>query len=392
MANRLIKDFFSSETLYKKLFTPILSRDEGLDAEELTQLALTSLEQASLYRNIPGLSGLLALLAKDLIRQDQRLEQQLFGCSFSNPIGLAAGFDKNGVAAGIWNYFGFGFAELGTVTWHAQKGNPKPRLFRLAKEQAALNRMGFNNDGAATMLKTLKRQKIKPPGQRSTVLGINLGKSKITTLNEAARDYASSLELLGPFSDYVVINVSSPNTPELRKLQDPTRLRHLIKCLKRLPECPPLLVKIAPDLENNAIDELAILAKAEGLAGVIAVNTSIDRLGLNNRVISQTGLTLEQETGGLSGSPLRKRAIEVLRRLRVSGGENLTLIGVGGIDSPETAWERITAGASLLQVYTGWIFRGPHLIPQIIEGLSNQLDRHGFQNISDAIGSEAPWK
>jgi len=328
----------------------------------------------------------------DLQRHDLRLEQVLFGCRFRNPVGLAAGFDKNGVAASIWDRFGFGFAELGTVTWHGQTGNPRPRLFRLAAEQAALNRMGFNNNGAEVMRRTLEKQALPSPGQRPAVLGLNLGKSRITPLEQAPDDYALSLELLAPLADYAVINVSSPNTPGLRDLQDASQLRRLVERLRRLQGCPPLLVKIAPDLEDDAIDGLARLAYEEGLAGVIAVNTSLDRFGLDGRVLPKTGRTLAEEAGGLSGAPLRQRALEVLRRLRASAGPALPLIGVGGIDSPEAAWERISAGASLVQLYTGWIFKGPDLVPHILDGLIGQLDRHGFRHVSEAVGSGVPWQ
>ena len=382
----------SSGAFYQRWLGPVLANDEGLDAEQLSLTALMALGQASLRRRWPGVSSVLDGLAGDLQRRDLRLEQVLFGCRFPNPVGLAAGFDKNGVAAGIWDCFGFGFSEVGTVTWHGQPGNPRPRLFRLAEEQAALNRMGFNNDGAQALLKTLQRQKLEPPGRRPAVLGINVGKSKITPLEQAPDDYASSLELLAPLADYAVINVSSPNTPGLRDLQDTTQLRRLVERLRRLPACPPLLVKIAPDLEDDAIDGIARLAFEEGLAGVIAVNTSLDRLGLAKRRLQQTGRTLAEEAGGLSGVPLRHRALEVIRRLRVSAGPALPLIGVGGIDSPEAAWERISAGASLVQLYTGWIFKGPDLVPQILEGLQQQLDRHGLCNVCEAVGSGLPWQ
>ncbi len=378
--------------LYQRFVGPLLSRDDGADAEQLSQLTLTALGQASLRRHWPLVSGSLAGLGAQLQRRDLRLEQTLFGCRFSNPVGLAAGFDKNAVAAGIWHLFGFGFAEVGTITWHPQPGNPKPRLFRLAAERAALNRMGFNNLGAEAARRTLERQGLPPAGQRPAVLGINLGKSKITPLDLAPDDYASSLELLASLADYAVINVSSPNTPGLRELQDESQLRRLVERLRRLPACPPLLVKIAPDLEDEAIDAIARLAYEEGLAGLIAVNTSLNRLGLEGRRIAQSGKTLAEEAGGLSGAPLRGRALEVMRRLRVTAGPGLPLIGVGGIDSPEAAWERITAGASLIQLYTGWIYAGPELVPAILEGLSQQLDRHGFRNISEAVGTGAPWQ
>jgi dihydroorotate dehydrogenase len=379
-------------SLYRRFVGPLLAQDEGADAEQLSQLTLTLLGQASLRRGWPLVAGSLAGLGAELQRRDVRLEQTLFGCRFPNPVGLAAGFDKNAVAAGIWHLFGFGFAELGTVTWHAQPGNPRPRLFRLAAERAALNRMGFNNGGAVAARRTLERQGLPPAGQRPAVLGINLGKSKVTPLELAADDYASSLELLAPLADYAVINVSSPNTPGLRELQDETQLRRLVERLRRLPACPPLLVKIAPDLEDDAIDTIARLAYEEGLAGVIAVNTSLNRLGLEGRRLAQTGRTLAEEAGGLSGAPLRARALEVIRRLRATAGPSLPLIGVGGIDSPQAAWERIVAGASLVQLYTGWIYRGPELVPAILEGLLGQLDQHGFRSIGEAVGSGAPWR
>ncbi|MCP9910172.1 quinone-dependent dihydroorotate dehydrogenase [Cyanobium sp. BA20m-p-22] len=378
--------------LYQRLLGPLLSRDEGADAEQLSQLTLTALGQASLRRTWPIVSGALAGLAAELQHPDPRLEQSLFGCRFANPVGLAAGFDKNGVAAAIWHLFGFGFAEVGTVTWHGQPGNPRPRLFRLAAERAALNRMGFNNDGAQVLRRTLERQQLPPPGRRPAVLGINLGKSKLTSLELAPDDYASSLELLSPLADYAVINVSSPNTPGLRELQEETLLRRLVERLRRLPACPPLLVKIAPDLEDDAIDAIARIAYEEGLAGVIAVNTSLNRFGLEQRRLAQTGRTLAQEAGGLSGAPLRARALEVLRRLRATAGPALPLIGVGGIDSPESAWERIAAGASLVQVYTGWIYSGPALVPQILAGLACQLERHGLAHIGAAVGSGLAWR
>ena len=378
--------------LYQRLLGPLLSRDEGADAEQLSQLTLTALGQASLRRTWPIVSGALAGLAAELQHPDPRLEQSLFGCRFANPVGLAAGFDKNGVAAAIWHLFGFGFAEVGTVTWHGQPGNPRPRLFRLATERAALNRMGFNNDGAQVLRRTLERQQLPPPGRRPAVLGINLGKSKLTSLELAPDDYASSLELLAPLADYAVINVSSPNTPGLRELQEETLLRRLVERLRRLPACPPLLVKIAPDLEDDAIDAIARIAYEEGLAGVIAVNTSLNRFGLEQRRLAQTGRTLAQEAGGLSGAPLRARALEVLRRLRATAGPALPLIGVGGIDSPESAWERIAAGASLVQVYTGWIYSGPALVPQILAGLACQLERHGLAHIGAAVGSGLAWR
>jgi dihydroorotate dehydrogenase len=381
----------ATTSFYRRFVGPLLLQDEGADAERLSQLTLATLAQVSLRRNWPLVRDTLQGLAAELQCRDARLEQTLFGCRFSNPLGLAAGFDKNGVAAGVWDRFGFGFAELGTVTWQAQAGNPRPRLFRLAAERAALNRMGFNNEGAQAVRRTLERQALPPPGRRPAVLGLNIGKSRSVSLELAPDDYASSLALLAPLADYAVINVSSPNTPGLRDLQEESQLRRLVERLRRLPACPPLLVKIAPDLEDDAIDAIARLAYEEGLAGVIAVNTSQHRLGLEQRRLAGSGLTLAEEAGGLSGRPLRPRALEVLRRLRATAGPALPLIGVGGIDSPEAAWERIAAGASLVQVYTGWIYEGPALVPQILRGLLRQLDQHGLRTIGEAVGCGQPW-
>ena len=378
--------------LYQGWLGPILSKDDSIDAEKLNRVALLALGQLSRRRQWPGVPRVLEGLSRRLEHHDPRLEQTLFGCRFRNPVGLAAGLDKNGVAAAIWHHFGFGFAELGTITWHAQLGNPGPRLFRLAAEQAVLNRMGFNNNGAEHLLRTLELQAILPVKQRPAVLGLNFGKSRVTPLELAADDYACSLELLAPLADYAVINVSSPNTPGLLNLQDPSILRPLIERLRNLPGCPPLLVKIAPDLEDDVISNIAQLSYDQGLAGVVAVNTSLNRMGLADRRLMQTGRTLAEEAGGLSGAPLRRRALEVVRRLRASAGPCLPLIGVGGIDSPEAAWERITAGACLVQTYTGWIFQGPSLVPQILEGLCSQLDRHGFRHLSEAVGSGVPWR
>ena len=377
--------------LYNILLGQLLSQDEGIDAEILTNSALNAIKFASLNRNFPIISNILLKASNDFQRNSSSLNQIVFGSHFKNPLGLAAGFDKNGVGAGLWNYFGFGFAELGTITWHAQKGNPKPRLFRIAREKAALNRMGFNNEGAEKFLKTLEKQQIPAPGNRPCVLGINLGKSKITPLDEAHKDYSLSLRLLAPLSDYAVINVSSPNTPGLRSLQGTQQLKKLIRTLKDISNCPPLLVKIAPDLSNEEIDEILRVAMENGIDGIIAINTSLNRFDLKNLKI-KTGNTLGQEKGGLSGLPLQKRGLEVIRRLSRGTNNDLPLIGVGGISSARTAWERIAAGASLVQVYTGWIFEGPNLVPDILDGLTLQMEKHGFRNIKEVIGSEEPWK
>ena len=367
--------------LYRNIARPFLFAQ---DSEAVHNRTLGLLAQASRCAGTRKLAQALFETAP--------LPVEAMGLRFPNPVGLAAGMDKQAAAVPMWEAMGFGFSELGGVTGHAQPGNPQPRMFRHVPDEALVNRMGFNNSGALAARRTLERQSLPPVGQRPAVLGINLGKSKVTPLEQAPDDYASSLELLAPLADYAVINVSSPNTPGLRELQDDAQLRRLVERLRRLPACPPLLVKIAPDLEDEAIDAIARLAYEEGLAGVIAVNTSLNRLGLEQRRIAQTGRTLAEEAGGLSGAPLRARALEVLRRLRAVAGPGLPLIGVGGIDSPESAWERISAGASLVQLYTGWIYEGPQLVPSILEGLVQQLDRHGFRSISEAVGSGVPWR
>ena len=382
---------FSTEKIYDLIFTKILEKDTGIDPELLTQISLTTLGQISIYRDLPVLSNLLKNLNKSLQVKSQKLEQTLFNCKFSNPIGLAAGLDKNGVAAGLWDQFGFSHAELGTVTLHPQVGNSKPRLFRLAKEKAALNRMGFNNNGASILKKTLINQNIQKPGNRPISIGINLGKSKTTPNKNASEEYLASLEILGEYADYIVLNVSSPNTPGLRDLQNHEELKSLIQRLKILPHCPPLFVKIAPDLNYQEIENIGILAVEEKIAGIIAVNTSIDRLGLGNRVILQTGNKLSEEDGGLSGKPLQQKANNVIRVLRKTIRNDLTLIGVGGINSPESAWERLNAGASLIQIYTGWIYEGPLIVPSILNGLLKQLDKHKINHIQDVIGKDLPW-
>ena len=379
------------DDLYNILLGHLLSQDDGIDAEILSNSALNAIKLASLNRNIPIFSNILLKASSDFQRNNPRLNQMVFGKHFNNPVGLAAGFDKNGVGAGLWNYFGFGFAELGTITWHSQEGNPKPRLFRIAKEKAALNRMGFNNQGAQKFLKTIEKQHIASPGNRPCLLGINLGKSKITPLDEAHKDYALSLQLLAPLSDYAVINVSSPNTPGLRSLQQTNQIKKIIRALKDVSNCPPLLIKISPDLANKEIDEITRVAQGEGIDGIIAINTSLNRYDLKNIKI-KTGKTLAQEKGGLSGLPIQKRGLEVISRIRKSTHNDLPLIGVGGIDSAKSAWERIAAGASLIQIYTGWIYQGPTLVPNILDGLILQMKKNGFQNIKEAIGSEEPWK
>ena len=379
------------KNLYKNLITPVLKKDDGIDAEFLTNFSLRLLSLSSRKRNWPFISSILNDLNEEFCVVDQRLSQNICGINFCNPIGLAAGFDKNGDAANIWKNFGFGFAEIGTVTKFAQDGNPKPRLFRLSKEEAALNRMGFNNKGAENLVKNFIEQGIDLKNKRKNIcLGINFGKSKITCLSRATEDYLTSLKLLIPYCDYAAINVSSPNTEGLRKLQDPVLLRELLREIKLLPNCPPLFVKIAPDLSFKDIQDICQLISEEKIDGIIATNTSLDRLGFENRKIKQTGLSLSQEKGGLSGKPLQKKANQVIRHIH-NIDKKIILIGVGGINSPESAWERLCSGASLIQIYTGWIYKGPQLVPNILNGIIEQLNKHQLSNIKEAIGSNLKW-
>ena len=377
--------------IYKNLVTPILKKDTGIDAEYLTNFSLSLLTFSSNNRNWPLISRIIKSLNQEFCVVDKRLHQKICGIDFCNPVGLAAGFDKNGNAANIWKDFGFGFAEIGTVTKFAQSGNPKPRLFRLAKEQAALNRMGFNNHGAENLVKNFLKQNVDLKKHRkNNCLGINFGKSKITSLSKATEDYLTSLKLLIPYCDYAVINVSSPNTEGLRKLQDPILLKELLREVKNLDNCPPLFVKIAPDLSYKDIEDICQLIIDENIDGIIATNTSLDRLGFEQRKIKQTGLLLSEENGGLSGKPLQQKANQIIRHIH-NIDNNINLIGVGGIDSPESAWERICSGASLVQIYTGWIYKGPQLVPDILNGILKQINIHQLSNVREAIGSNLEW-
>ena len=377
--------------IYENLVNPILKKDEGIDAEYLTNLSLSLLTFSSKNRNWPLISRIIKSLNQEFCVVDKRLHQTICGIDFCNPVGLAAGFDKNGNAANIWKDFGFGFAEIGTVTKFAQSGNPKPRLFRLAKEQAALNRMGFNNNGAKNLVKNFLKQNVDLKKHRkNNCLGMNFGKSKITSLSKATEDYLTSLKLLIPYCDYAVINVSSPNTEGLRKLQDPILLKELLREVKNLENCPPLFVKIAPDLSYKDIEDICQLIIDENIDGIIATNTSLDRLGFEQRKIKQTGLLLSEENGGLSGKPLQRKANQIISHIH-NIDNNINLIGVGGIDSPKSAWERICSGASLVQIYTGWIYKGPQLVPDILNGIIKQINIHQLSNVREAIGSNLEW-
>ncbi|MBG1264620.1 quinone-dependent dihydroorotate dehydrogenase [Nostoc commune] len=369
--------------IYKFAISPLLFNVVKTDPEWLHQQTIRSFSWLS---QTPA-SWANQRLQKSLCLYDSRLEQNLFGLNFPNPVGLAAGFDKDGIAANIWSNLGFGFAELGTVTFHAQPGNPPPRLFRLPLDKAALNRMGFNNRGAAAMAARLAQQK-----QELTQLipiGINLGKSKVTPLEAAAQDYLDSFRLLKDLGDYFVVNVSSPNTPGLRSLQDASMLSAILELLQQENTTQkPIFVKIAPDLEWVAIADIINLAKTYQLAGIIATNTTIRRDGLKTQVIDQTGKSPQDEAGGISGEPLRDRSTEVIRFIWQQTKGQMPIIGVGGIFSAEDAWEKITAGASLIQVYTGWIYEGPVMVRRILEGLLVLLEQSGLNSINEAVGLE----
>ncbi len=297
---------------------------------------------------------------------DKRLEKKVLGLNFPNAVGLAAGFDKDGKHIPGLACLGFGFVEVGTVTPIAQEGNPQPRLFRLPQDKALINRMGFNNEGLDALVERLKnlRQTGVPNG---LVIGGNIGKNKVTPNEEAANDYLISFEKLFPWVDYFVVNVSSPNTPGLRELQEKeplTRLLNLLQDKNRGQNSPkPILLKIAPDLTDNQLDDIADIVRATGLAGVIATNTTISRVALKTAKAQIEAMGL----GGLSGVPVRERATEVIRYLRAKMGKEVVIMGVGGIDSAQSAQEKLDAGADLVQVYTGLIYEGPGLVRKILK-------------------------
>ncbi len=303
-------------------------------------------------------------LSRQFIVRDQRLERQLWGLHFPNPVGLAAGFDKDGKHFRDMAILGFGFLEIGTVTPLPQSGNPKPRLFRLPSDDALINRLGFNNEGVDALVQRL--QKKRPPG---IVIGGNIGKNKTTPNQEALKDYETCFVKLFPYVDYFVVNVSSPNTPNLRALQEKeplTRLLQHLQTLNRAEEKPkPILLKIAPDLNEAQLDDILEIVESAGIDGIIATNTTIGRTGLH-----YTKEKMEKiGPGGLSGQPLRERSTEVIRYLNEHSRGPIVIIGVGGISSAQDAIEKIAAGASLVQIYTGLVYQGPMLVKRINQAL-----------------------
>jgi dihydroorotate dehydrogenase len=329
--------------LYKNLVRPPLFLG---DPEAVHHLAMTLLRTVG---------PMMARLNKP---PDPRLQRTVFGVKFPHPVGLAAGFDKNAVALPAWEGLGFGFVEAGTITARSQPGNPKPRIFRLPEDEALINRLGFNNDGADAVAARL--QQLRQSGRWPNIpVGINLGKSKLTPLGEATSDYLLSFQRLYQFGDYFVLNVSSPNTPGLRTLQSRAALDELIGAIQRHnPAKRPLLVKIAPDLEWGPIEEILELVTSHQCAGLIATNTTLDHSAIREN---------RRQQGGLSGRPLQHRSTEIVRFLALRS--SIPVIAVGGIHDADSALEKLDAGAALVQIYTGLIYEGPGLIGQICRAL-----------------------
>jgi dihydroorotate dehydrogenase len=336
--------------VYKSLFRPLLFQ---VDPEKTHQLTFGALKNALRLPLAPSVCHRLFCL------DDPRLEREVFGLKFPNPVGLAAGFDKDARLVDEFASLGFGFLEIGTLTPRGQAGNPQPRLFRLPQDQAIINRMGFNNEGVEKAVERLKERKSR------IIVGGNIGKNKNTPNDEAIHDYLYCFEALHGVVDYFVVNVSSPNTPDLRALQEKEPLRRLINALQNRNQAKnhpkPLLLKIAPDLSQHQLDDIVEIAIFSELSGLIATNTTVSRQGLSTpaNVVGAIGV------GGLSGRPLREKACEVLRYLRRQLPPHIRLIGAGGIMTAEDALQRLEAGADLVQLYTGLIYEGPGLVRQI---------------------------
>lgn len=314
-------------------------------------------------RSFSKIWGAKSLLKSLYTVNDSRLEREVFGLKFKNPVGLAAGFDKNAEYIAEMAGMGFGFIEIGTVTPRPQPGNDKPRMFRLVEDEALINRMGFNNQGADVAAGRLKQLKAR----KELIIGGNIGKNKMTPNEEAVNDYIYCFNALFDYVDYFVVNVSSPNTLGLRDLQEKEPLKKILNTLQELNNTKaiqrPILLKIAPDLTDSQLDDIVEIVTETQIAGVIATNTTISRANLNSDP------TLVEEAGGVSGKPLTKRSTEVIRYLATRSNRSFPIIGVGGIHSAEDAIEKLEAGASLVQVYTGFIYEGPALISKICKGL-----------------------
>ena len=363
--------------IYRSLLRPILFR---LPAETAHELALTSLSFSS---------KLTKQLFGDRYRRSPFGKLRRFGLTFDNPVGLAAGFDKDGVALSSLAALGFGFIEAGTVTFHPQPGNERPRLFRLPLDKALINRSGFNNKGAADFVKRVSQNK------PDCVLGVSIGKSKVVDLENAVDDYLKSFEIVYPVADYIAVNVSSPNTARLRELQQADQLEALLGALQERNDklasktgrsgLLPLLVKLSPDLEKDDLRRVVEVAQRHQVAGLIATNTTIKRAGLRTSANKVKAFG----EGGLSGAPLRPQAAKVIATLYSLTRGTLPVIGVGGIFDADDAWEMIAAGASLVQVYTGFIYEGPSIAKDINEGLRRIVSREGFVSFDEAVGCRA---
>jgi dihydroorotate dehydrogenase len=354
---------------YGLLFATLLRR---IDPERAHRLAFALIRAAA---RLPG--GRRAVRAA-FAPAHPELRVTAFGLDLPGPLGLAAGFDKNAVGIAGLAQLGFDHVEVGTVTALPQPGNPRPRLFRLGRDRALINRMGFNNEGAAAVAARLAR---RPPG---VVVGVNIGKSKAVPESDAVADYVAGTERLARHADYLVVNVSSPNTPGLRDLQATDRLRPLLAAVRAAAGRVPLLVKIAPDLADEDIDAVADLAVELGLDGIIATNTTISRQGLR----TAPATVRAAGAGGLSGAPLKERALEVLRRLYGRVGDRVTLIGVGGIETAGDAWARILAGATLVQGYSGFVYGGPAWPRAVHRGLAERLAASPYATLAEAVGAD----
>jgi dihydroorotate dehydrogenase len=349
----------------------------------LYRVVLRRVSAEAAHRAAFGLIRVFGLVPAVFLRwlgpRDPALRVRALGLEFPGPVGLAAGFDKDARAMRGLGALGFGFVEVGTVTARAQPGNDRPRMFRLTADRALVNRMGFNNAGAAAAAARLRRRR------GGVIVGVNIGKTKVVPEEEAAADYAASARAVAGVADYLVVNVSSPNTPGLRDLQAAGRLRPVLVAVREALDAAvpgrrvPLLVKIAPDLADTDVDAVADLALELGLDGIIATNTTISRAGLASppSEVSAAG------AGGLSGPPLRDRALAVLVRLRARAGDRLVLIAAGGIETPDDAWARLQAGATLVQAYTGFIYGGPLWPRRMHAGLA----RRAHQGLADGVTS-----
>lgn len=361
---------------YKKLARPVLF---AFDPEFVHNMTLKGLEWVS--ASAP-LSGVMRSLCKS-----PELPVTLFGQKFPNPVGLAAGMDKGGIALRSWESMGLGFSEVGAVTWYGQPGNPPPRVFRAIADQGIVNRMGFNNEGARKLSEVLTRCKEKGrwPGHP---VGINLGKSKKTSLEDAPQDYTSSFRELKELADFFVVNVSSPNTPNLRKLQDKDALKTIFTQLQEVNhkghgKAKPILLKVAPDLTFEALEDIVELIPKLEIAGIVATNTTITRPKSDQPKL----MKVYAESGGLSGKPLRERSTEVIKFLYQRTEGEIPIIGSGGVFSAEDAWEKITHGASLLQIFTSLVYEGPLVVQKINLGLQELLKANRLACIQDAVGS-----